>query len=274
MSNRTPRPGRTPARGRSATPPRRTTDQRRRDTPGRPAAGAAPRRDTAGGGEAASRGRGTSYLKVVFSPGVVPGKWFARFDGRTPGWTVAAAEVDRPLDAVDAGLADVAIMRLPHADVDTDVHHRVVLYTETPGVAAPADHPVAVLDTVDVADLADETVLYETPADGDVDCAAVRGHLDVVAANVGVVVAPRPLLRAVNRRGVVHRDLDGVPGTRVAVVWRVEDDSAVIQDFVGVCRGRGEGSTRQTLARGARGGDGSRGGRGGDGARGSGRRPR
>jgi DNA-binding transcriptional LysR family regulator len=197
---------------------------------------------------------GMHYLKVVFATGVVPGKWFGRFDERMDGWKAASAASDNPLAHVLDGTADIGIVRLPggwdglpETNVDAaamealDVH-RVVLYEETPGVAVPKEHAVEAVgenEAVTLQDIADETVLYRG-----VDPAAVRENLEVVAANVGVVVAPRPLLRGVNRRGVVHRSLEGVEGTSVALVWRRDRDDDVIQQFVGICRGRRASSSR------------------------------
>lgn len=214
-------------------------------------------------------------LRVVFSPGVAPDKWFGRFDGRMDGWRIASAQADNPLKYVDAGKADIALLRLGAGVEPTPDHHLVRLYEEQTGVAAPKAHPIKEFDTVDAADLTGEMVLYRTPSDGDVDVAQVREHLGVVGANVGLVVAPRPLLRGINQPGVVHRDLvgdlaevpavhsvDGSPETaaateasepvgttQIALVWLKERDDEVIQDFVGVCRGRKATSSRQRTAR-------------------------
>lgn len=202
------------------------------------------------------------YLKVVFVPGVVPGKWFGRFDGRTDGWQAAGAQSDDPLRHVLSGAADIGIVRFPgdawaggvgggdFADVgdlgerELLVHdlHRVRLYEETPGVAVPKDHALEALDDREQAspeDLAGEIELYRG-----VDPATVRENLDVVAANVGHVIAPRPLLRGINRRGVVHREISGLPGTGIGLVWRRDRDDDVVQQFVGICRGRRAGSSR------------------------------
>lgn len=194
------------------------------------------------------------YLKVVFATGVVPGKWFGRFDERMDGWKAASAASDDPLAHVLNGTADIGIVRLPgewegmpESNVDAtameflDVR-RVVLYEETPGIAAPKEHALEAVgenEAVTLEDIEGETVLYRG-----VDPGQVRENLEVVAANVGVVVAPRPLLRAVNRRGVVHRSLAGVEGTSIALVWRRDRDDEIIQQFVGICRGRRASSSR------------------------------
>jgi DNA-binding transcriptional LysR family regulator len=202
------------------------------------------------------------YLKVVFTPGAAPGKWFGRFDDRMAGWRAAGAAADDPLAHVTAGTADIALVRFPGpawsgglgsgefadlddltpADLDRFDLHRVRLYEEQPGVAFPKDHALGALDDTETAtagDLADEMELYRG-----CDPALVRENLAVVAANVGIVIAPRPLLRAVNQRGVAHRGLAGVPSTGIGLVWRRDRDDEVIQQFVGICRGRRNGSSR------------------------------
>lgn len=195
------------------------------------------------------------HLKVVFSTGVQPDKWFRRFDERVPGWKIASAGTDDPLLYIRAGKADVALVRLPTEGFERPADmHEVALYEEQIGVAAPKEHPVKVMDSIEFRELADEKLMYVTPTTGWDDVAALREALQVVAANVGIAVAPRPLLRAINQRGVVHRDLSGIdattcPRTRVALMWLTESDSDVIQDFVGICKGRTASSSRQAATR-------------------------
>lgn len=195
-----------------------------------------------------------NHLKVVFAPGVLPGKWLGRFDERITGWQAAAAQSDDPLAHVLAGRADIALLRLPGGWEGMDDHriddaamqrqglHRVVLYDEQAGVVAPREHALEAVgenEMVRPADIEDEMLIYRG-----VDPAAVRENLEIVAANVGIVVAPRPLLRSVNRRGVIHRNLDGAGVSSIALVWRIDRDDEVIQQFVGICRGRRASSSR------------------------------
>lgn len=203
-----------------------------------------------------------SYLKVVFAPGVVPGKWFSRFDERIDGWQAAGAQSDDPLAHVISGAADIGIVRFPGEGWEGGVGggdfagvpdigeremlrhdlHRVRLYEEQPGVAVPKEHALEALGDQESAtseDLEDEMVLYRGVAPG-----KVRENLDVVAANVGCVIAPRPLLRSINRRGVVHRSFSDAPTTGIGLVWRRDRDDEVVQQFVGICRGRRASSSR------------------------------
>src|SRR5699024_12737397 len=75
------------------------------------------------------------------------------------------------------------------------------------GVADPKEGPIDVMDRVKWAELSEEMFMYTTPADGIDDLPKLREMLSVVAANVGIAVAPRPLLRALSTRGVVNREL-------------------------------------------------------------------
>lgn len=196
------------------------------------------------------------FLRVVFSPGIAPDKWFGRFDQRVDGWAIASAQADDPLRYIDAGAADIAIVRLgvPAGETggvgDLGRRHKVHLYDEQIGIAAPKDHPIKMEKSVQWSEVGDETIIYSTPSDGDVAVSAVREALQVVAANVGVALVPRPLLRGINQPGVVHRDVHGVPDsvgrTAVELAWLKDRDDEVIQDFVGICRGRKEGSSRHS----------------------------
>ncbi len=190
-------------------------------------------------------------LTLSFVTGTEPGKWFHRFRERTAHGGLAALDCDDALAELLDGRADLALVRLPDARV-TDEHHVVRLYEEAPGVAVPKGSVFAELgETVAAADLADEHVNYRIGTDGGVDVAQVRDGLQVVAANVGVVIAPRPLLKVLAKKQVVPLGLadDSVPTTEIALVWHRDRDSGAIQDFVGIARGRTVNSSRQAAPR-------------------------
>lgn len=98
---------------------------------------------------------------------------------------------------------------------------------------------------MDLADLDGEIINWSMPDSGEVDAAAVRDALQIVAANVGVVIAPRPLLKVLSKKLVEHRDIKGGTETSIALVWKKDEDSEEIQDFVGIARGRTRNSSRQ-----------------------------
>lgn len=92
----------------------------------------------------------------------------------------------------------------------------------------------------------------------------LRAALQVVAANVGIAFAPAPLLKVLSKKQVVVLHLRGADGSteargnaegdsavsanaagsEIGLVWKVEDDSETIQDFVGVAKGRTRNSSR------------------------------
>ena len=204
----------------------------------------------------------TEYLKVVFVPGLLPDKWFRRFDERHGGASrdsnrrvrIASAVADDPLPYVLHGKADVAFVRMDDrgregvvkdAEASGQSIHLIELYEEQPGVAVPKDNAIALFPQVSSHDLEDEKIMWAPqPPHFRVDIAGVRAALEVGAANVGVVIAPRPLLRVINKRGVKDVALSDARPTQLAMVWLQSRDDRDIQNFVGIVRGRTARSSR------------------------------
>lgn len=203
----------------------------------------------------------TAALTIAFVPGVSPAKWVRVWRERFPDaelglLPIGPTEVDQAL----TGEADMAFARMP-----VGAHlNAIPLWTETAVVAMPKDAPLASADVVTEADLADVHVVDAGPVPED-----VSGALDLVEANVGVVVLPQSLFRAASRKDLVAKPLDGAAGTRIALVWRDADASDTTEEFIGVVRGRTANSSRNAADR--SGGtadaddDGSRSARGGSG---------
>lgn len=178
----------------------------------------------------------TAALTIAFVPGVSPAKW-ARV------WRDRFASVDlllRPIgqsevDDALAGDVDMVFARLPV----TDSHNAIPLWTETAVVATPKDSALAKATELTAADLAEVHVIDAGPVPADID-----GALDLVEANVGVVVLPQSLFRKASRKDLVARPLTDSEGTRVALVWREQDASDLTAEFIGVVRGRTANSSR------------------------------
>ena len=189
-------------------------------------------------------------LRLAFVTGTEPGKWLRRFEAGTSHGLEARGS-DDPLAELAEGACDLALVRLPDARV-TEHHHVVVLYEEAPGVAVPKDSVYAeVGESIAVGDLADDIVNLDfTPGTAIDD---LRAALQVVAANVGVVFAPRPLLKVLSKKQVVALELIDAPASarpfRIALVWPKELDSEAVQDFVGVAKGRTMNSSRSSSPR-------------------------
>ncbi|MFD5867914.1 LysR substrate-binding domain-containing protein [Corynebacterium sp. NPDC060344] len=201
--------------------------------------------------EAATDAAGRA-LRVAFVPGAMPEKWFRRFRERT-GLALTSFSADDPVLEVAAGRADMALARDPR---DDDALHRIRLYDEAPGIAVEKEHVLSLLkdgDVVDRGELEGETVLLDASggAANPADPGEVRDMLQVVATGAGVLLAPRPLLRALNARGTTHREIapaDGTAPTTLWLTWPKSGDDELTQELAGIVRGRREGSRRSALS--------------------------
>ncbi|ALC05417.1 hypothetical protein CDES_04875 [Corynebacterium deserti GIMN1.010] len=184
-------------------------------------------------------------LTLSFITGTEPGKWFTRFKDRTHHGGLETKDSDDALGDMLAGQAQLALTRLPDTRID-DSLHVVTLYEEAPGIAFPKDYFLSAEEgAVDPAELDGEIINWQMPDSGEVDASAVRDALQIVAANVGVVIAPRPLLKVLSKKLIEHREIKGGTTTTIALVWKKSEDSEEIQDFVGIARGRTRNSSRQ-----------------------------
>ncbi len=205
-------------------------------------------------------------LTVTFVPGVTPGKWIHRWQERMPDVPLVSHPVpqERQLEAVRAGTADMAFVRLP---VESTGLHVISLYEELSVVVAPKDHPIAAFDELDVAELADEYLLADPddfPAWRDISSeiqagtrkplppmASLEDALDLVEAGLGILILPMSVARLFSRKTLRSRLLHGVPASSIGLAWPdtqfplPPEDEAVIQEFDGVVRGRSANSSRQ-----------------------------
>ncbi len=191
-------------------------------------------------------------LRIGYVPGVQPDKWLVRWRERYPQVPVTARQVGDPRAGLargsddDDNAFDVIFFREAAVDPRSAPPGllRVPLYTETMAVVAEKEHELAAFDTLTTADLDGERwldpvdVLTATPDE-------VSAAVDLVAAGVGLLVLPQPYIRALSRRDVVSRRLEGVPATRMGVAWAAErEGEPVIDDFVGIVRGRSAATSR------------------------------
>lgn len=192
-------------------------------------------------------------IRVAFVPGVTPDKWARVWRERHPKirLELLPIEEEQQRAVLDDGTADLVLARLPVDRERPTPLHCVVLYEELPVVVVAADHFVAAADEVTTEDLADEQLVlpersgWQPPVDQlDFPPMSTREAVEVAAAGTGVVVLPMALARLHHRKDTVHRPVTDLPPTQVGLVWRVEDDGPVHQDFVGVTRGRRASSGR------------------------------
>jgi DNA-binding transcriptional LysR family regulator len=179
-------------------------------------------------------GRAVPPLRVGFVPGVTLTKWRRIWSERFPRLSLEVVEVAEAEqhEAIEAGRVDMCFVRLPLAD---DRLHVIPLYEEVPVVVAPKDHPVSVFDEVSLEDLSEEDALEGFgPSDA----------MDLVAGGAGVVFVPQSVARSLSRRDLVYRPVSDAPPTRVALAWLRDNPHEMIEEFIGIVRGRTVNSSR------------------------------
>ena len=114
------------------------------------------------------------------------------------------------------------------------------LYDEMTVAWVSKDHPVAAYDEVTLADLADETLLT------DLDAVAI----DRVNAGA-VLLVPMSVARSASRRDLVHRPVTDAEPTSISLAWRTDNEHPLIDEFIGIVRGRTANSSRTQAERAA-----------------------
>jgi DNA-binding transcriptional LysR family regulator len=107
---------------------------------------------------------------------------------------------------------------------------------------------------VSAEDLAEDVVLH--PLDDTLDWEQLPGRraierpattadaIELVAAGVGLLVVPQSLARLHHRKDLTYRPVTGAPESRVALSWLEDETTDLIEQFIGIVRGRTVNSTR------------------------------
>jgi DNA-binding transcriptional LysR family regulator len=170
---------------------------------------------------------------LAFVPGVTPSKWVGVWRERMPAVPLEL----RPMSQAEAeaavldGSAHVALVRLPFSADGVD---RIQLYAERAVVVLPKGHALEDADDVSLSQLDSENLLS-----GD-----NSGTVELVAANVGVAVMPQSMARLLSRKDVVSRFVTDAAETQIALAWRKERTGPMIEEFIGIVRGRTANSSR------------------------------
>ncbi|MCP9959997.1 LysR family transcriptional regulator substrate-binding protein [Streptomyces sudanensis] len=196
---------------------------------------------------------GPPSFRLAYVPGVTPAKWVRIWRERLPDvpLDLVAVPAAEARDVLRRGGADAGLLRLPVDGTDLSA---IPLYTETTVVVVPRDHVVSAVEEVSAEDLADEIVFH--PLDDTLDWehppgrpaferpATTADAVELVAAGVGLLVVPQSLARLHHRRDLTYRPVTGVPQSRVALSWPQERTTDLVEDFIGIVRGRTVNSTR------------------------------
>lgn len=181
-------------------------------------------------------------------------------------------------DVPETPFAHMSIVRPDRepASSDGEKYHSIRLYEELPVVILPMDHVLTVLDEVPVEELAEEFLLQpasDIPAYEEVSRAwresagrivpeglTDKETIELVAAGVGLYIVPMSIARFYHRKDLTYRPVAGLDTYPVHLVWprapkgepRSEELEALLQDFIGIVRGRTATSDRGSETRQAR----------------------
>ena len=199
----------------------------------------------------------------------------------TPVEVSAEATEHAPIERKDVPenpFAHMSIVRPDRepASADGEKYHSIRLYEELPVVILPVDHVLTVLDEVPVEELAEEFLLQpasDIPAYEEVSRAwresagrivpeglTDKETIELVAAGVGLYIVPMSIARFYHRKDLTYRPVAGLDVYPVHLVWprapkgepRSEELEALLQDFIGIVRGRTATSERGSETRQAR----------------------
>lgn len=192
-------------------------------------------------------------FRLAYVPGVTPAKWVRIWAERRPDVPldlIAVDAADAP-ELLRAGATDAALLRLP---IDPEGLSVIRLYEETPVVVVPKDHLFTTVDTVAIADLDDEVLLH--PYDDTLEWSTRPGTaalhrpdttgdaIELVAAGVGLLVVPQSLARLHHRKDLTYREVLRAPVSPVALAWLSDEKTELVEEFIGVVRGRTANSSR------------------------------
>ena len=192
-------------------------------------------------------------LTLGYVPGGTPSKWARTWAQRHPETplrlqSVSAADA---AEEVRAGRIDVALLRIP---ADTSALAVIPLYEETTVVVVPTDHLLSAADEVTPADLGGEPILLPlddvvgwvnapgTPIDHRPETTSAA--IELVAAGLGALIVPQSLARLYHRRDLTYRPIAGAPNCHVALAFPEGPQSTLLEEFIGIVRGRKPGSSR------------------------------
>ena len=191
-------------------------------------------------------------LTLGYVPGGTPAKWARIWAQRHPSVPLVlhSVEASDAADALRAGTVDVALLRLP---TDTSGLAVIGLYEETTVAVVPTDHLVTAVDEITATDLEGEPMLL--PLDDVVTWRApgvpidhrpetTRDAIELVAAGLGVLVVPQSLARLHHRKDLTYRPIADAPTCAVALAFPDGPQTELVEEFIGIVRGRKPGSSR------------------------------
>jgi DNA-binding transcriptional LysR family regulator len=177
-------------------------------------------------------------LRIAFAPGVTVGKWTRRWAERHPDLPLEVSPVTEA-DGVAVLVEREATLSFVRLPVEREGLSVIRLYGELPVLVVPRDSELATVESLTetrVADLAQ--VAYYSPG------RPVKDAVALVAAGVGFLRLPHSLARLNARKDVVAIPIEDAPETEIALAWLRDETTELVEEFVGIVRGRTEASSR------------------------------
>lgn len=174
----------------------------------------------------------SSPFRVAFPLGVTVGKWTRAFEQCFPRVELVVRPSDDPLAALAAGEADMVFARDAEPD---DQRHLIPLYAEDVVAVVHHEHLLTLEETWQLADFDDEPRVTGEPSE-----ALMRR----VASGDGVALLPASVAKALRRRDVVALRLEDAPQSRIGLTWPREGQHPLVDEFIGIVRGRTAHSSR------------------------------
>ncbi|MGO4594411.1 LysR family transcriptional regulator substrate-binding protein [Leifsonia sp. 2TAF2] len=173
-----------------------------------------------------------SRFAIAFPLGVTVGKWTRAFEERFPRVELVVRPSDDPLATLAAKEADMAFAR--DAEPDDD-RHLIPLYAEDVVVVMHHEHLLTLEEELHLADLEGEPRVTGGPSE-----ALMRS----VAAGDGIALLPASVAKALRRKDVTAMRVADAPQSRIGLTWPRDDQHPLVDDFIGIVRGRSAHSSR------------------------------
>lgn len=190
-------------------------------------------------------------LRISYVAGVTPGKWMDRFTERYPQVTLQATRIDEGdvLELLASDQADAVFVRYRGQSPKDATRHLIPLYEELEVVCAAKDHDVEYYEhSISEAQLAEFPLL--DLADYGEEVGGIPIAMEVVASGAQILRVPQSIARLYQRKDVVYREIEDGKSTHIGIAWPTGlADSELIDEFIGIVRGRGANSSRQASVR-------------------------
>jgi DNA-binding transcriptional LysR family regulator len=179
-------------------------------------------------------------MLIAFAPGVTVGKWTRRWAERHPELPLEVFPVPEAdgVAVLTERRATLSFVRLP---IDAHGLNVIRLYAEVAVLVVPRDSELATLAALTEARVADLARVAEYSPQR-----PVKDAVALVAAGVGFLRLPHSLARLNARKDVVAIPIEDAPETEIALSWLLDETTELVDEFVGIVRGRTGASSRGT----------------------------